>query len=161
VREAVFSVLGPTVRHATALDLFAGSGAYGLEALSRGALFVQFVDHEKNVSENLTRVIKTFGVRDKAEVRRKDAAQALRDFAEAHVSFDLVFLDAPYEGSALARVLFDPFFTAVLREGAVVVVERRALRVDPIEPERLTRFFARKYGETMIEIFSYEEGLPR
>jgi 16S rRNA (guanine966-N2)-methyltransferase len=159
VREAVFSALGSSVLHAAALDLFAGSGAYGLEALSRGASFVQFVDSDRNAADALVRTLAALGLEERSHALCNDAARVLRKSAESNCRFDLVFLDPPYAGSELERVWKAPLFTPVLKEGCLVVVERRALRANPLEMSGLDRRFSRQYGEAIIEIFAYEEGL--
>ncbi len=147
VREALFSVLAGRVEDARVLDLFAGSGALGIEALSRGASEVTFVDSAaaavKAITANLDALQAT------AEVRRGDARRFLGSASAAARQYDLVFLDPPYRlagrlGSELTAAL-----PAVLAPGAAVVVEsdrRSPLELDlPILDER-------RYGDTLIRI---------
>lgn len=160
-RQAVFSALGAVVEDSTALDLFAGTGAYGVEALSRGAACVEFVDHDRAAADTLTAMIKKLGVERRARVTRCDAMRALRVFGELHVRFDLVFLDPPYGSADLARVWAAPLFSASLRPGGLVVVETRARTVSLPEIPGFVPYFSRRYGETMIEMFAWEEVLKR
>jgi 16S rRNA (guanine966-N2)-methyltransferase len=146
VREALFSILGP-LDGERVLDLFAGSGALGIEALSRGAGSVTFVERDaralKVVRDNLE------GLGLQARVVRREALAALRDARERADAYDLVFLDPPY-GQAAA--LGEPLAAAlppVLASGARVVSEsdRRA----PLELA-LPLLDERRYGDTLIRI---------
>jgi 16S rRNA (guanine966-N2)-methyltransferase len=147
VREALFSVLGGRVEGARVLDLFAGSGALGLEALSRGAAEATFVDSAPAAIRVVRANLEAFGA--DAEVRRADARRFLGGASAAARQYDLVFLDPPYRlagslGSELTATL-----PAVLAPGAAVVAEsdRRA----PLELG-LPILDERRYGDTLIRI---------
>jgi 16S rRNA (guanine966-N2)-methyltransferase len=147
VREALFSVLGDRVDGARVLDLFAGSGALGIEALSRGAAHATFVDSAPAAIRSLTANLSALGA--DAEVRRADARRFLGAASANGRHYDLVFLDPPYRlagrlGGELATAL-----PAVLAPDAVVVTEsdRRA----PLELE-LELIDERRYGDTLIRI---------
>jgi len=146
VREALFSTLGP-IADARVLDLFAGSGALGIEALSRGAAEATFVDSNsaavRAVRENIA------GLGAEGEVRRADARTFLRNARAADRQYDLVFLDPPYRrAGALAEALAADL-AVVLAPGARVVAEsdrRRPLALPlPLQTER-------RYGDTVIRI---------
>lgn len=100
VRETLFNWLQATVPGARCLDLFAGSGALGLEALSRGAATVTFVDSDRQAMDRLRAVLATLGARDRADCR---CERAERFLAHGGGPFDLIFLDPPFAGDALAR----------------------------------------------------------
>ena len=147
VREALFSVLGARVDGARVLDLFAGSGALGLEALSRGAAEATFVDSAPVAIRTVRANLEALG--GTAEVRRADALRYLGSASGAARQYDLVFLDPPYRlagrlGSELTAAL-----PAVLAPGAAVVAESdRRAPLDlglPLEDER-------RYGDTLIRI---------
>jgi 16S rRNA (guanine966-N2)-methyltransferase len=149
VREALFSVLGD-LEGARVLDLFAGSGALGIEALSRGAAEATFVDSApvalRALRDNLTAL--EIGT-DAAEVRRADARGFLRSARKAGREYDLVFLDPPYRrAAALAREL-DRDLPAVLSPGARVAVETG--RQAPLDLA-LPLLDERRYGDTLIRI---------
>jgi 16S rRNA (guanine(966)-N(2))-methyltransferase RsmD len=146
VREALFSVLGD-LEGARVLDLFAGSGALGIEALSRGAAEVTFVDSApaalRALRDNLT------ALDLEAEVRRADARGFLRGARKTGRQYDLVFLDPPYRrAAALAREL-DRDLPAVLSPGARVAVETG--RQAPLQLG-LPLLDERRYGDTLIRI---------
>ena len=138
VREAWMSILGSEIEGARVLDLYAGSGALGLEALSRGAVAVEFVELHPASLEALRANIAALGVADRTRVHRGDALR----FAErlGPDAFDLAFADPPYAHDAAARLV------ALFRRtpfARILSVEHRAdQRVDGDE--------TRRYGDTAI-----------
>jgi 16S rRNA (guanine966-N2)-methyltransferase len=147
VREALFSVLGAAVQGARVLDLYAGSGALGIEALSRGAASAVFVDRSPRAVAAIRANLEALHI--EAEVRRMEARAALRT-APAHAdAYDLVFLDPPYRRAGeLGRELSEAL-PAVLAPGARVVSESD--RREPLELE-LPLVDERRYGDTVIRI---------
>jgi 16S rRNA (guanine966-N2)-methyltransferase len=146
VREALFSMLGD-VSGLRVLDLFAGSGALGIEALSRGAAEATFVDSAPAAIRAVRANLEALGA--EAEVRRADARRFLGSASVGARQYDLVFLDPPYRlAAALGRDL-SAALAAVVAPGGTVVAEsdRRApLEIDlPLEDER-------RYGDTLIRI---------
>lgn len=146
VREALFSMLGP-LDDLRVLDLFAGSGALGLEALSRGAGSAEFVDADPGAAKVVRANLETLGI--EAEVRRRDALAFLRDAARRGRQYDLVLLDPPYrEADAIGAALGESL-PPVLAPGARVTTEsdrRDPLGLPfPLETER-------RYGDTLIRI---------
>jgi 16S rRNA (guanine966-N2)-methyltransferase len=148
VREALFSILGlGVVEGARVLDLFAGSGALGIEALSRGALQATFVDSSSAAVAAVRRNIGALGV--EAEVRRQDALAYLRSASRDARLYDLVFLDPPYRHALALGPELSATLGPVLAPDARVVAEsdRRA----PLELE-LPLLDERRYGDTLIRI---------
>jgi len=147
VREALFSVLGPSVQGARVLDLFAGSGALGLEALSRGAATAVFVDRSPRAIAAIAANLEALGI--DAHVHRMEARAALRAALARREAYDLVFLDPPYRHAAgLGRELSEAL-APVLAPGARVVTESD--RRDPIALD-LPPSDERRYGDTVIRI---------
>jgi 16S rRNA (guanine966-N2)-methyltransferase len=143
VREALFSILGDRVVDAEVLDLFAGSGALGIESLSRGAARATFVDDDARAVAAIRA-----NLRDaEADVVRRDAAAFLRN---ATGQYDLVFLDPPYRhGPRLAAELSERV-AAVLAPGGLVISESD--RREPIDLPGLTLQDERRYGDTLIRL---------
>jgi len=147
VREALFSVLGTSVQDARVLDLFAGSGALGIEALSRGAASAVFVDRAPRAISAVRANLAALGI--DADVRRIEARAWLRTAPARSEAYDLVFLDPPYRRAAeLGRELSEGL-AAVLAPGARVVTESD--RRDPLELD-LPVADERRYGDTVIRI---------
>jgi len=147
VREALFSVLGAAVEGARVLDLYAGSGALGIEALSRGAASAVFVDRSARAIAAIRTNLEALDI--EAEVRRMEARAALRTAPARADAYDLVFLDPPYRRAGeLGRELSEAL-PAVLAPGARVVSESD--RREPLELE-LPLVDERRYGDTVIRI---------
>ncbi|MEA2157529.1 MAG: rRNA (guanine966-N2)-methyltransferase [Solirubrobacteraceae bacterium] len=147
VREALFSVLGASVQGAHVLDLFAGSGALGIEALSRGAASAVFVDHSAKAVAAVRANLAALGI--EAPVRRMGALAALRPPPVAPYPYDLVFLDPPYRhDTELGRQLSEAL-AGVLAPGARIVSESD--RREPLELA-FPLVDERRYGDTMIRI---------
>jgi len=157
VREALFSILGP-VQNLRVLDLFAGTGALGIEALSRGAASAVFVEKDgraaSTINKNLAATAGLAG--ERAKLVRGDALRALGDLAGEQ--FDLVFVDPPYAQAGVLAPRLAGLIPPVLAPNARVVAEcdRRA----PLElgggasEAGLAMGLERKYGDTLIRIFS-------
>src|SRR3954447_6923329 len=130
VREALFSILATRTQDARVLDLFAGSGALGIEALSRGARSATYVDNGTQAIKAIRANLSALGV--EAGIRQSDALRFLSHASELGAQYDLVFLDPPYrQAERLARPLSEAL-PAVLAPGAVAVAEsdrRGALRL--------------------------------
>ena len=143
VREALFSILGD-VSGLHVLDLYAGSGALGIEALSRGAAAATFVERDPGAVAAIRHNLEAVG--SQAEVRRQDA---LRFLGAARGAFDLVFLDPPYDAAVRLAEPLSERLPAVLGEEARIVTEsdkRAPLELSlPVELERV-------YGDTRIAI---------
>ena len=144
VREALFSMLGD-VSGARVLDLYAGSGALGIEALSRGAASAVFVERDAAAVAAIRRNLEAVGA-GAADVRRQDV---LRFLAAAKDRFDLVFADPPYDSARRLSAPLSAALPAVLDENALIVTE--ASKRTPLE---LTLPLARErtYGDTRIAI---------
>lgn len=149
VREALFSIWRDRLEGARVLDLFAGSGAVGLEALGRGALSAVAVDSNpravKIVEGNAGRV----GLKA-LEIRRLTLPAGLNRLADAG-SFDLVFADPPYGFDAYEELLQG--VVPLLAPDGEIAVEHSSRRELPVEVDRLTRVDVRRYGESAVSFY--------
>ncbi len=152
VREALFNVLmhsgqAPTLSGARVLDLFAGSGALGLEALSRGAAFALFVDSDAKaraaVRDNLLRL----GLQGRAKIWRRDATRMGR--CAPMPAFDIAFLDPPYGQGLAEQALSGLMEGGWLGPGALAVVEE-SVRAPFSPPQGLEPIDRRTYGDTVL-----------
>ena len=153
VREAAFNLLGPgAAEDATVLDLFAGSGAMGLEALSRGAAHATFVESDREACRTINRNLDKLGL-EGATVLCQDALTALRAEARASTRFDLVLLDPPYRRFSSLQNAMIYHLTEILAPGGTLLVETAANE----EPELpLAKRTSRKYGSTRLTLFDAE-----
>ena len=147
VREALFSILGTRVQDARVLDLFAGAGTLGLEALSRGAAAATFVERAPRALAALGDNVAALGA--DAEIVRADALRWLRGASGGARQYDLVFLDPPYRRAAELGEELSVLLPPVLAPGALVIAEtdRRA----PLELN-INATDERRYGDTLIRI---------
>lgn len=152
VREALFSHLGHRVAGARVLDLFAGSGALGLEALSRGASSAVFLEKSKKTALNLFKNIETLGFSAESTVKLKDSISFLR--GESESVYDLIFLDPPYDSDLLAKSMELINKTRILDDSGIIVAEHPDGR-PPGTPDNLKMINTRKYGNTSITTFEW------
>jgi 16S rRNA (guanine966-N2)-methyltransferase len=143
VREAIFSMLGD-IEGARVLDLFCGTGALGIEALSRGAGQATLIDTNPAAAR---RNLASLGLEDRATALRSDAARYLRRAGSG--SFDLVFCDPPYSLADRLAAELDPLIRDALAEGGRVMVETSPERPLPLE---LALIKEGAYGDTLIQI---------
>jgi 16S rRNA (guanine966-N2)-methyltransferase len=164
VKESLFNVIGPRVAGADFLDLFAGSGAVGIEALSRGAHSCTFVEmltlHLKVVEENLAAT----GLKDQAQLLRRDARAAAADLGQRKASFDLIFVDPPY-GQALVPAALEAIAAAgLLRANGWAICEHHKKDAVPTTVPGhgiaggLTKFRELIFGETLLSLYALTGG---
>ena len=157
VKESLFASLGPArLEGANVLDLYAGSGALGIEALSRGAARAVFVDKDRRADDALRTNLAATGFGERAHVDRTPVASFVGravDGAGSGAPFDLVFLDPPYDLDAadLAQVLEALACPGLLAEAATVVIETRR-DTPPSLPGEWTVRWDRAYGDTLLTV---------
>ncbi len=123
IREAIFNILGPRVWQAQVLDLFAGTGALGLEALSRGAAHTVFVDRSDTACDVIRQNINRCRLMEQAIRIRQDLFAPWTHPAMTSRRFDLIFLDPPYGRGFVVKTLEHPFFPALLSENGIIIAE--------------------------------------
>jgi 16S rRNA (guanine(966)-N(2))-methyltransferase RsmD len=153
VREAVFDILGPDLAGVRVLDLFAGTGALGIEALSRGAGEAVFVEDHPGALKVLRRNLADLNLADRTTVWSLAVAAALKKLAARGERFGLAFLDPPYGGGAAATALNLLASLNVLAPGARVVVEHSRRESLPEACGALTRHTVRRYGDTQAAFY--------
>jgi len=155
VKEAMFNMIGPYFDGGMALDLFAGSGGLGIEALSRGMDRAVFVDMDKLSIQTINHNLEATGFADRSEVYRSEATRAIRTLAKRKYRFDLVLLDPPYRFTHVDELMLDIQELGLLQDGATVLVEHRS---DHRYPETVGQLQCRRYGEygeTAVAIYRY------
>lgn len=157
VKEAVFSMIGPYFDGGQVLDLFAGTGGLGIEALSRGMERAVFIDIEKKSVDTVLHNLQATGFSGQAEVYRNDAVRALKLLAKRELRFDLVFLDPPYRLKTIAEMIGIIAEQHLLAPGATLVVEQDAENLLPDHLYNLKQKRRVEYGDTAITIYRHEE----
>jgi 16S rRNA (guanine966-N2)-methyltransferase len=158
VREALFSILSNEVVDSIVLDLFAGTGALGLEALSRGAGTAVFVDHSRQALElihgNLTNCFPSANASlQQFNLSRTDSIARLHKKISVQLLFDIIFLDPPYEKKLAEHTLAMVERGTLLKENGLVVAEERASEQLAEQYGTLTLVNHRSYGETGLWLY--------
>jgi 16S rRNA (guanine966-N2)-methyltransferase len=154
VREALFNIIGDSIRGARVLDLFAGAGTLGIEALSRGAASATFVERDRACANIVAENLAATGFAPQGDVVSADAMDWLRAHAGGLDSFNLILVDPPYRDGATLSAALEALERAPLRKQALVVVEHH--RAQPVPPlPRLTQVRERDYGTTRLTFFRY------
>jgi 16S rRNA (guanine(966)-N(2))-methyltransferase RsmD len=157
VREALFNVIALHVVGSHVLDLFAGTGALGLEALSRGAALAVFVDHDAEAVRLIGENIRLCGAHERARVLRRPILQALGTLAKERPDpgwFDLVFLDPPYGQDQVPAVLERLTELKLVATSALAVAEHHRLDAIPAACGSWQRIKERRYGDTVVSFFT-------
>jgi 16S rRNA (guanine(966)-N(2))-methyltransferase RsmD len=156
VKEAIFNILF-NVQEERVLDLYAGSGSVGIEALSRGGREAVFVEEWSKAVASIKRNLAHCKLADNARIIAKSVERAIDILKREGTPFDLVFVDPPYEKGLVNPTLCMLAASAILAPGARIVVEHHPK--EPIEcPPGLTLTDTRKYGQTLVSFLSPESG---
>lgn len=151
VKEALFSMLTPVLCDASVLDLFAGSGALGIEALSRGGSRAVFVDSLPEAMDIVKRNVSLARLEDRSEFFRADALDFLSKCTE---KFDIIFLDPPYSSGLYTKALAHISDKALLNCGGAAVLEWDGALSRPEIPDAFSVIKERRYGRVMLTIVS-------
>lgn len=156
VKEALFSILGESVAASCFLDLFAGAGTVGIEALSRGAEKVVFVEKETNNIRIIKKNLQVTGLADKARCMGVTVDKAVSLLASEKVSFDLIFMDPPYMSDHVADTLNSiTGNNLLLPDGLVVVESNKNTLLPEYSPDGLNMFRRALYGDTVLAFYRY------
>ncbi|TME40752.1 MAG: 16S rRNA (guanine(966)-N(2))-methyltransferase RsmD [Chloroflexi bacterium] len=155
VKQAIFNMVGPRIEGATVVDLFAGSGALGIEALSRGASRVTFVDQQPRGLAILRQNLDALGFKDRSDVIRGDVVHWLDAGPSVLSAADFVFLDPPYDDAVLDRVL--KVLDRIVTPSSVFVEHSKRQQLPELSRLRVDR--ERRYGDTVVTVLI--AGLPQ
>ena len=155
VRESIFNILSSLLSDAVVLDLFAGTGAFGFEALSRGAQSAVFADIDKDSISVLRRNIKNISVESQTKVILWDITKNLNCLRSFQPAFNLVFMDPPYRKDMIEPTLINLHSSQCIEPGACIVVEHS--HQEPIIENQLPFDLVdqRQYGKTLVSFLNY------
>ena len=152
VKESIFNVIQFDVMGASFLDLFAGSGQIGIEALSRGTQKVTFVDESKRAIDVVRRNLASTKLLERAEVVQNEAISFLRQTRER---FDIAFLDPPYKTGILQKAL--DLVADVMSERGIIICEHSAEEILPTNIKKFSVSKSYKYGKIMLTVYRREQ----
>lgn len=153
VKEALFSILGSRIVDARFLDLYAGTGAIGIEALSRGAQHVTFVETDPTAVRVLRANITQCKLDASAEIQTCPAGAFLKRPTKAAIQYDIVFADPPYQQDHLAELWATLAGTATIAPDALIVLEHSSKSAVPQADARLSLLRQYRYGDTTLSVF--------
>jgi len=153
LRETLFNILAPRIHGARFLDICAGSGAVGIEALSRGAVAATFIERARHACAVIEANLTGLGIAGEATIIPRDAASALKQLDQQSGHFDVAFFDPPYASEIYGQVMRQLGSSDLLSQGAIVIVEHRVKT--PPEPDYggLRMFREVKQGESALAFY--------
>jgi len=156
LRETLFNILAPRIEGARFADLCAGSGAIGIEALSRGARHVTFIESSLKAARIISENLRNCGIREGYRVINRDALRALKNLASEQAQFDIIYFDPPYNSEIHTPVMWIIEMHDLLAEDGVVIVEHR--RQTPLLPnyDRLRPYRQVAQGDSLLTFFGVE-----
>jgi 16S rRNA (guanine966-N2)-methyltransferase len=161
VREALFNILGHRHFNASVLDLFSGTGALGIESLSRGAKSAVFIDKSVQALAVLRKNLNHCGLQDCTQTIQWDIARNLKCLKSYPETFDLVFMDPPYKCKFVPATLQHLLKSGCLTTGALLIAEHEVGATLEIESARFTCTDSRRYGRTALSFYIYRDPLAR
>jgi 16S rRNA (guanine966-N2)-methyltransferase len=159
VKEAIFSMIGPYFLGGNVLDLFAGTGALGIESLSRGMAKAIFIDQDRKSIHTIQQNLTLTRMTDQAEVYHNDALRALKTLRNRQITFDLIFLDPPYRFKQMEEIMEKILAYQLFSNEAFVVAEHDASYVLATSFAGLEQVRKAIYGDSAITIYQYRSNL--
>ncbi len=156
MRETLFNILAPRIEDARFVDVCAGSGAVGIEALSRGAAHVTFIDAARKAVSVISENLRHCGITEDYKLISRDAVMAMKYFAQEKQQFDIFYFDPPYDSEIYSPVLWQIAQNNLLAEDGIVIVEHR--RQLPLAPnyDDLRPYRELVQGESVLTFFRME-----
>lgn len=153
VRKAIFDMLQGELEDKKVLDLFSGTGALGLEALSNGAAEVVFIESDKFQAREIRESLEKLGLDPRGCVLQSDAFQAIDKISRDGAAFDFIFMDPPYEQGLALKALERLAAGGVVKKEGIVIAETRVSEELPENVGNLRRIKEKNYGDTRILIY--------
>lgn len=154
VKEAIFSIIQFEIEGREVLDLFAGSGQLGIEALSRGAAYATFTDLSKDAVSVIKSNLLATGLHKNSAVLQSDALTFLRN---SRKKFDIIFMDPPYSNGLLQKAL--PLAAEVVNDGGVIICEHPYGEEVPETAGKFSLYRNYKYGKVAVSVYRLNEGV--
>lgn len=150
VKESVFNILGAQIIDSQVLDLYSGSGALGIEALSRGAKSCIFVDNNHECAVVIKSNLERIGFN--GEILKRDAVQAINGLAKNGVKIDVLFADPPYDKDLAKNLLSQLANHDILTDSSIIIIEH-SQREEPVTVGRFVKIREKKYGDTIVSLY--------
>lgn len=152
VKESMFAMIQDYIKESIVLDLFAGSGGLGIEAISNGANTCYFVDHNNEVIKTLNRNITNLNIKDKSHVILSDWKKFLNESVSKNMKFDLIFVDPPYDYDVYEKILDKVSTLDLLNKNGLIILEHANLKLKD-KYNNLTLYKQKKYGNKSVNVY--------
>lgn len=156
VKESMFNIIAPYVYNSVSLDLFSGSGALGIECLSRGAKLVYFCDNNRDSIKIIKSNIEKSKFYEGSKVIHEDFKNAIERFSKEKIKFDLIFVDPPYYEGLFDKAINTIKSYDILADEGIVIVEHDA-DITIADFQNLKKYKGKKYGITKLTFYHLEE----
>ena len=155
VKESIFSIINNYIKDSIVLDLFSGSGNYGIECISEGSKLVYFNDYNKECIKVINKNIDNFNIKDKSIILNMDYLKCLKYLKENNIKFDLIFLDPPYKEHIIESIIIYLIENKLLNTNALIISE---IEGDKLKEEynNLVLKKYKKYGKKEVYIYEYK-----
>ena len=152
VKESLFATIQNNLKDSVVLDLFAGSGQLGIEAISNGAKLCYFIDNNKEVIKVLNKNISNLNIKSNSKVILSDWKKSLNEFANQNFKFDLIFVDPPYDYNVYEKILDKVSNLNLLNENGLIILEHSNLKFKDTY-NNLTLYKEKRYGNKSVNIY--------
>lgn len=159
VKEALFNIIQNIIDDSIVLDLFAGSGAIGIECISRGAKKAYFCEKSHEAVKMIRQNIEKTRFTDKSEILQQDYKKALKNYSVRNIKFDIVFLDPPYKNDIAVDAVQDIIELGLLRKNGVIIIEtdEKERELKELEKLQVEVYDLRKYGRVNLIFLNRKE----
>lgn len=157
VKESIFNIIQTKLYDSIVVDLFAGSGNMGIEALSRNASKAYFIDNNKNSIQSIRENLKKTNLVNSSEIMQLDVLSAIEKLSIKGVKANIIFLDPPYSKGFIEPTLEMVFSSNILQSDGIVVVEHEKTDEVPNSIHNLEKYRTNKYGDVAVSFYKLEE----
>ena len=159
VKESLFNIIMERIDDSTILDLFAGSGAIGIEFLSRGARKAYFCDKSHEATQMIYKNLEKTKFIDKAKILKKDYRKCLKEISEKNTKFDIIFIDPPYKENLAVDAVKQIISLELLNQDGIIIVEtdEKERELKELEKLQVEVYDLRKYGRVYLIFLSRKE----
>ena len=155
IRESIFNILAPRIPNSVVLDLFAGTGAFGIEALSRGASFAIFMDSDKDALSVIEKNVAACRLQDRIKIIRADITNNNIALKNGYPPANLVFMDPPYNKNLIRPALINLSASRFLQKNALIIIEHAVTETLPEYVLEYKISDQRRYGKTLVSFLNY------
>ena len=152
VKESLFATIQDYIKDSITLDLFAGSGNLGIEAISNGSKQCYFIDNSKEAINTIKKNIEVLNIKSKSTIILSDWKKALNDFSNQGIKFDLIFVDPPYDYNVYEKILDKVSTLNLLNNQGLIILEHSNLKLKD-QYNNLILYKEKKYGNKSVNIY--------